>query len=127
MVVHRGNLDRLEELIALAEELRADKLEIANVQYYGWAVKNRAHLLPTRAQLEKSLPIVAAARERLKGRMRIDFVLPDFYAKYPKACMGGWGCGVLLVDPAGQGMPCHAAGVIPGRAVENATQKLVRV
>ncbi len=126
MVVHRGNLDRLEDLIALAEQLRADKLEIANVQYYGWAVKNRAQLLPTKAQLEKSLPIVAAARERLMGKMRIDFVLPDYYAKYPKACMGGWGRGVILVDPAGQVMPCHAASVIPGLVFENAKEKPLR-
>jgi pyrroloquinoline quinone biosynthesis protein E len=126
MVVHRGNLDRLEDLIALAEQLRADKLEIANVQYYGWAVKNRAHLLPTRAQLEKSLLIVAAARERLMGKMRIDFVLPDYYAKYPKPCMGGWGRGVMLIDPAGQVMPCHAASIIPGLTFENAKHKALR-
>jgi pyrroloquinoline quinone biosynthesis protein E len=126
MVVHRGNLDRLEDLIALAEQLRADKLEIANVQYYGWAVKNRARLLPTRTQLEKSLPIVAAARERLMGKMRIDFVLPDYYAKYPKPCMGGWGRAVMLIDPAGQVMPCHAASVIPGLIFENAKEKPLR-
>ncbi len=126
IVVHRGNLDRLEDLIALAETLRADKLEIANVQYYGWALKNRAHLLPTRAQLEKSISVVAAARERLSGKMRIDFVLPDYYAKYPKACMGGWGRGVLLIDPAGQVLPCHAAGVIPGLHFENALENPLR-
>ena len=114
MVVHRGNLDHLEELIALAEELKADKLEIAHVQYYGWALENRDRLLPTRAQLENSVAIVTAARERLNGKMRIDFVLPDYYAKYPKACMGGWGQGLLLIDPAGRVMPCHAAAGIPG-------------
>ncbi|MBV8550951.1 MAG: pyrroloquinoline quinone biosynthesis protein PqqE [Acidobacteriaceae bacterium] len=126
IVVHRGNLDRLESMIALAEELKADKLEIANVQYYGWAVRNRANLLPTRAQLDKSLPIVAQARERLAGRIRIDFVLPDYYAKYPKPCMGGWGRGVMLVDPAGRVMPCHAASVIPGLTFENAREKPLR-
>jgi pyrroloquinoline quinone biosynthesis protein E len=114
MVVHRGNLDRLEELIALAEELKADKLEIAHVQYYGWALTNREQLLPTRQQLDNSVAVVAAARERLTGKMRIDFVLPDYYAKYPKPCMGGWGQGLLLIDPAGRVMPCHAASVIPG-------------
>ncbi len=126
MVVHRGNLDRLENLIALAETLRADKLEIANVQYYGWAVANRARLLPTRAQLDKSLSVVASARERLRGRMRIDFVLPDYYAKYPKPCMGGWGRGVMLIDPAGRVLPCHAAGIIPELQFENAQQQSLR-
>ena len=126
MVVHRGNLDRLEQLIALAAELGADKLEIANVQYYGWAVRNRERLLPTRAQMEASLRIVAAARERLKGKMRIEFVLPDYYAKYPKACMGGWGRGLMLIDPAGQAMPCHAAGVIPGLQFELAHERPLR-
>ena len=123
MVVHRGNLDRLDSLIALAEELRADKLEIANVQYYGWAVKNRAHLLPTREQLNRSLPVVAQAQERLRGKMRIDYVLPDYYAKYPKPCMGGWGRSVMLIDPAGRALPCHAAGIIPGLTFESAAEK----
>jgi PqqA peptide cyclase len=120
IVVHRGNLDRLEDLIGFAEDLKADKVEIANVQYYGWAFKNRAHLLPTRDQLDKSVSVVANMRERLRGKMRIDFVLPDYYAKFPKPCMGGWGRQVMLVDPAGRVMPCHAAGVIPGLAFENA-------
>jgi pyrroloquinoline quinone biosynthesis protein E len=123
MVVHRSNLDRLDEFVALAEELKADKLEIANVQYYGWAVKNRTRLLPTREQLNRSLPVVAAAQERLRGKMRIDYVLPDYYARFPKPCMGGWGRTVLLVDPAGRAMPCHAAGTIPGLAFENASEK----
>jgi PqqA peptide cyclase len=126
IVVHRGNIDRLEDLIAFAEKLRADKLEIANTQYYGWALKNRAQLLPTRAQLDRSVLLVASARERLKGKMRIDFVLPDYYAKYPKACMGGWGRGVMLIDPAGRVMPCHAAGVIPGMNFENAEEQPLR-
>jgi PqqA peptide cyclase len=119
MVVHRGNLDHLEELIALAEELGAHKLEIANVQYYGYAFENRDRLLPTRSQLDNSVAVIAAARERLQGKMRIDFVLPDYYAKYPKACMGGWGQGLMLIDPAGRVMPCHAAAVIPGMKFES--------
>ncbi len=123
LVVHRSNLDRLAELIAFAESLGADKLEIANVQYYGWAVKNRSQLLPTRQQLNRSLPVVAEAQERLRGKMRIDYVLPDYYAKYPKPCMGGWGRAVMLIDPAGRAMPCHAAGSIPGLQFENAAEK----
>jgi PqqA peptide cyclase len=126
IVVHRSNLDRLQDLIALAEQLNADKLEIANVQYYGWAMRNRESLLPTRLQLERSLPVVAAAQERLSGKMRIDFVLPDYYAKFPKPCMGGWGRRLMLVDPAGRVMPCHAADVIPGLQFDNAQEKPLR-
>jgi len=119
LVVHRGNLDHLNELIGLAEDLQADRLEIAHVQYYGYAVENRDRLLPTRSQLEASIAIVEKARERLEGKMRIDFVLPDYYARFPKACMGGWGQGLILVDPAGRAMPCHAAGVIPGMSFDS--------
>jgi len=123
IVVHRQNLDRLDEIIAFAEQLQPDRLEIANVQYYGWAFPNRHALLPTRPQVERSLVIVQQAQERLRGRMRIDYVLPDYYARYPKACMGGWGKRLLLVDPAGSALPCHAAGVIPGMQFDNVRQK----
>ena len=123
VVVHRRNLDRLDEIIELAEKLGPDRLEIANVQYYGWALRNRAALLPTRAQLEKSQSIIAEARQRLSGRIRIDAVVPDYYAQYPKACMGGWGRTLMLIDPAGQALPCHAAGVIPGLQFENVRQR----
>lgn len=113
-VVHRRNLDRLEAIIALAEQCGAQRLEIAHAQYYGWALRNRAFLLPTRAQLDRSVELVAAARERLRGRLRIDFVLPDYYAQYPKPCMQGWGRRQMVVNPAGFALPCHAAEVIPG-------------
>ena len=119
LVVHRQNLDHLEEMIELAEQLKPDRLEIAHAQYYGWALKNRDTLMPTREQLENCLRIVEAARERLSGRMRIDCVVPDYYARYPKACMGGWGRRLILIDPAGQALPCHAAGVIPGMSFDN--------
>jgi pyrroloquinoline quinone biosynthesis protein E len=120
LVVHKENIDRLEELIRFAEELRADKLEIANVQYYGWALLNRSALLPSREQLRASLPVIEAARTRLSGAMRIDYVLPDYYAQFPKACMGGWGRSLMLIDPTGRAMPCHSAGVIPGLQFPNA-------
>jgi len=126
VVVHRRNLDRLQEIIDLAEKLGPGRLEIANVQYYGWALRNRIALLPTREQLEKSQQIIAAARERLSGRIRIDSVIPDYYAQYPKACMGGWGRNLMLIDPAGQALPCHAAGVIPGLHFENVRQNSLR-
>ena len=126
MVVHRQNLGRLEQMIALAEELEADRLEIAHVQYYGWALRNREALLPTRMQWDESLAVITAARERLAGRIRIDFVGPDYYARYPKACMGGWGRSVILIDPAGQAMPCHAAGTIPGLQFDNVQEHDLR-
>ncbi len=126
LVVHRENIDRLPLLISFAEQLKADKLEIANVQYYGWALKNRERLLPTREQVRASLPVIEEARSRLAGKMRIDYVLPDYYAKYPKPCMGGWGRGLVLIDPAGRAMPCHSAGVIPGIEFANAAQQGLR-
>jgi pyrroloquinoline quinone biosynthesis protein E len=119
LVVHRQNLDHLEEMIGFAEQLKPDRLEIAHAQYYGWALKNRDTLIPTREQLENCLRVVEAAQERLSGRMRIDCVVPDYYARYPKACMGGWGRRLILIDPAGQALPCHAAGVIPGMNFDN--------
>ena len=109
IVVHRRNLDRLEEMIAFTEQSGAQRLEIANVQYYGWALRNREALLPTRDQLDRSVEIVQAARKRLKDRLRIEFVQPDYYAKYPKPCMNGWGHQQMLIDPAGRVLPCHAA------------------
>jgi pyrroloquinoline quinone biosynthesis protein E len=126
VVVHRKNLDHIEEIIALAERLGAGRLEVANVQYYGWALKNREALLPTRAQLDHSLGVVQAAQERLKGRMRIELVVPDYYARYPKPCMGGWGRKLMLITPAGEAMPCHAAGVIPGMRFDNVREQTVR-
>lgn len=125
-VVHRQNLGRLDAIIAMAERLGVDRLEIANVQYYGWAIENRERLMPTRRQLDACMAAVQAHRERLQGRMRIDFVPPDYYARYPKACMGGWGRSLMLVDPAGFVLPCHAAGVIPGLTFENVQARALR-
>ncbi len=126
IVVHRRNLDRLEEMIAFAEQSGAQRLEIANVQYYGWALRNRDALLPTRDQLRRSVEILEAARERLQGRLRLEFVLPDYYAKYPKPCMNGWGRQLMLIDPAGRAMPCHAAGVIPGMVFPSTREQSLR-
>jgi len=126
MVVHRRNLDRLEHMIAFAEATGAQRLEIANVQYYGWALRNRDALLPTREQLDRSVPILDAAQQRLQGKLRIEYVLPDYYAKYPKPCMNGWGHQQLLIDPAGRVMPCHAAPVIPGLEFANVRERPLR-
>jgi pyrroloquinoline quinone biosynthesis protein E len=119
LVVHRQNLDHLEEMIAFIEQLQPDRMEIAHAQYYGWALKNRASLMPTREQLENCLRVVEAAEARLSGRVRIECVLPDYYARYPKPCMGGWGRRLMLIDPAGRVLPCHAAGIIPGMHFDN--------
>ena len=125
-VIHRGNLDELDAMVALAEEIGPGRVEFAHVQYYGWAFENRTKLLPTRAQLDRSLEIIKQADERLRGRIRVEYVVPDYYGKYPKACMGGWGRKVLLVKPDGDVLPCHAANVLPGMKFENVRTKSLR-
>ena len=122
LVVHRQNLDHLEEMVNFTEQLQPDRIEIAHAQYYGWALKNREFLMPTREQVDEAARVVTAAQKRLAGKIRIDSVVPDYFARYPKACMGGWGQRLLLIDPAGQVLPCHAAGVIPGMHFDNVRQ-----
>ena len=114
MVVHRQNLDGIAEMIDMAQSLGARRVEIAHVQYYAWALENRAALLPTRAQLDEATRVVEAARERLKGVLAIDYVVPDYYGVRPKSCMNGWGRQFLNVMPSGIVVPCHAAETIPG-------------
>ena len=111
-VMHRQNLHQLPQIIDLAVELDADRIEVANVQYYGWALKNRAALMPTLEQIEKMSQVVEAAEARLKGILEIDFVVPDYYALRPKKCMGGWGRQFFNITPAGKILPCHAAETI---------------
>ncbi len=113
-VVHRQNLARLPDMIDHAVAMGAGRLEVAHVQYYGWALANREALLPTRAQLDEATLIVEAARERLRGRLVIDYVVPDYHAALPKACMGGWGRRFLNITPSGKALPCHAAETLPG-------------
>ncbi len=113
-VVHRQNLHNLPRLIDLALAWGAGRLEVAHVQYYGWALANRDALLPTRDQLDDATRIVDAARLAHRGRLVIDYVVPDYHASRPKACMGGWGSRFLAVSPAGRVLPCHAAESISG-------------
>jgi len=113
VVLHRGNLDHLSEIIEMAAGMGADRLELANTQYYGWALKNRASLMPTRAQVEASKPIAEAAIKKYRKKMQILYVLPDYYETYPKACYGGWGKVYILVTPDGRALPCHGATQIP--------------
>ncbi len=113
VVLHRQNIDRVAEIITLVEELDADRVELANTQYYGWAWRNRAALLPSREQLAGAEEIVRAARKRLAGRMEVVHVLPDYYSEYPKPCMGGWAARQLTVAPNGDALPCPAAQTLP--------------
>jgi len=122
-VLHRENLDRVAEVVALAETLSADRLELANTQYLGWALLNRAALLPTREQLDRAREVARAARRRLQGRMEVLFVTPDYYADYPKSCMDGWGRRFIVVSPDGLVLPCHAAHTIPGLTFDNARDR----
>ena len=123
VVLHRGNIERLEQIISLAESLGAERLELANTQYYGWAFKNRAALLPTREQVESATRIAGAAKERLRGRMELLFVIPDYYSDRPKPCMNGWGNRYLTVNPAGEVLPCPTAGEIKGLRFDNVREK----
>ena len=113
-VIHRSNIHQVGAFIDLAVELGARRLEIAHTQYYGWALANRAALMPSRADVDESIAIVEAARVRLKGELVIDMVVPDYYARYPKPCAGGWGRIAINVSPTGKALPCHAAESIPG-------------
>jgi pyrroloquinoline quinone biosynthesis protein E len=116
LVVHRQNLGSLPAMLDMAVELGAARIEVAHVQYYGWALANRDALLPTRAQLDTATEEVEAARSRLAGAVVIDYVVPDYYAHLPKSCMGGWGRRFLTVTPRGLVLPCHAAESLPGFA-----------
>ena len=109
VVLHRANLDRIGEIIDMAAELGADRIELANTQYYGWGLQNRAALMPTREQVERSREIAEQAIQRYRGRMQITYVLPDYFEAYPKACYGGWGKVYLVVAPNGIVLPCHGA------------------
>ena len=113
LVVHRQNLDSLGAMLDMAVGLGAARIEVAHVQYYGWALANRDALLPSRAQLDKATEEVEAARERLAGAVVIDYVVPDYYARLPKSCMGGWGRRFITVTPMGSVLPCHAAESLP--------------
>jgi pyrroloquinoline quinone biosynthesis protein E len=122
-VLHRENIDRVAEMVALAEALRADRLELANTQYLGFALANRTALLPSRLQLDAARRVAQAAKERLGGKMEILFVLPDYYSDFPKACMSGWGQRYIVVSPDGLALPCHLAHTLPGLARESVLEQ----
>jgi PqqA peptide cyclase len=122
IVLHRHNIERLDALIALAEYLNAQRLELAHTQYLGWAFLNQAALLPTRAQVERAERTALAAQKRLRGKMELLYVLPDYYNERPRPCMHGWGQRFLTVNPLGDVLPCQAATVIPDLQVTNVRQ-----
>ncbi len=125
-VIHRQNIAELEEMLAMVDRYKPGCVEFASVQYYGYALANREKLLPTRAQLDYCVATLKKAEERLKGTTRLVFVVPDYYAKFPKPCVGGWGRKLMLISPDGQALPCHAATVIPGLHFENVRDKSLR-
>ncbi|MGI9213189.1 MAG: pyrroloquinoline quinone biosynthesis protein PqqE [Methylococcaceae bacterium] len=114
VVIHRHNIHLMRDILEMAIELGADYLELANTQYYGWAHLNRDALLPTREQFETAEAIAQEYKEKLQGRMKIYYVVPDFYEDRPKACMNGWGTTFLTIAPDGLALPCHEARILPG-------------
>jgi pyrroloquinoline quinone biosynthesis protein E len=122
VVVHRANIERVGAMVELALELGASRVEIAHVQYYGWALANRATLMPEREQVARAAAEVEELRRHHHGRIVIDSVVPDYYARYPKPCVGGWGRRSLNVTPSGKVLPCHAAETLPGLTFWNVTE-----
>ena len=114
VVIHRANIHQMPEILAMAETLGADYLELANTQYYGWAHINRDALLPTQEQFQQAEEIAQAYKEKVAGKMKIYYVVPDFYENRPKACMNGWGTTFLTIAPDGVALPCHEARILPG-------------
>jgi pyrroloquinoline quinone biosynthesis protein E len=123
-VIHRRNIDRLPQMIELAESLSAERVELANVQFYGWAFLNRAALLPTREQVVRAREIATAAKTRLAGQIDIFYVLPDYYETRPKPCLAGWGQRYLTVNAIGEVLPCPtASSAIPDLRFENVRER----
>jgi len=122
-VLHRDNIGHIPEIVALAERFGAGRLELANTQYLAWALVNRERLLPTRAALEAARGAALEAKERLKGKMEVLFVLPDYYSDRPKSCMSGWGKRYIVVSPDGLAMPCHLAHTLEGLPRESVLER----
>ena len=125
VVLHRGNLGRVREIVALARAMGADRLELANVQLHGWALRNRVALLPARVQIESAAQ-VAREERRAAARPEIVFVLPDHFSGRPKPCMGGWGARTIVVDPSGRVLPCHGAAELANLAFWSVPERPLR-
>ncbi|SRR5579872_19051 len=122
-VLHAGNIDGIDDVIALAERFGVKRLELANAQFYGWGLRNRAALLPSREQVDRATASVQGARGRLRGRMEISYVLADYYEVFPKPCMHGWASRFLTVAPDGRVLPCPAAAAIATLTFENVRER----
>jgi len=114
VVLHRLNIDHIDQILEMAEAMGADHVELANSQYYAWALKNRAYLMPSEEQLRKAEETTNRFREKIGNKMKLYFIVPDYYADRPKACMNGWGSVFLNVAPDGLALPCHEARMLPG-------------
>jgi pyrroloquinoline quinone biosynthesis protein E len=126
VVLHRLNIDHVEQILHMAERMEAEYVELANTQYYGWAWKNRDQLLPSREQVRRAEETTARFRERIGEKMRIYFVVPDYFERRPKPCMNGMGSVFLNVTPDGTALPCHAARMLPGLEFPNVRSASIR-
>ncbi len=126
VVIHKQNIHQMESILEMAEELGSDYVELANTQYYGWAHLNRNQLLPSREEFRKAEAIAQTYREKLKGKMKIYYVVPDYYEDRPKACMNGWGTTFLTIAPDGMALPCHSARQLPGLNCPNVRDLSIR-
>jgi pyrroloquinoline quinone biosynthesis protein E len=125
VVIHRKNIHQMRDILDMACDLGADYLELANTQYYGWAHLNRDQLLPTKEQFAEAEAIAQAYKEKVKGKMKIYYVVPDFYEDRPKACMNGWGSTFLTIAPDGTALPCHSARELPGLVCPNVNDRSI--
>jgi pyrroloquinoline quinone biosynthesis protein E len=126
VVLHRGNISRIEQLVNLAFRLGAHRLELAHTQYYGWALRNRKALLPTRPQVEEAARVAERAKAAFQGKIEILYVLPDYFGDRPKPCMNGWGRRYLTVSPEGDVLPCPTAREIRTLSFENVRRRPLR-
>ena len=126
VVLHRQNLDHIEQILLMAEQMGAEYVELANTQYYGWAVLNREHLLPLPEQLAHAEEVTHRFRERVGSKLKVYFVVPDYYERRPKPCMNGWGSVFMVVTPDGIALPCHEARMLPGLQFPNVVEHPLR-
>ena len=119
IVLHRKNIDQIRDILDMTVALKADYVELASTQYYGWSRVNIEQLLPTREQLARAEKTAREYQEKMKDKMKIIYVIPDYFENRPKACMNGWGSIFLTIAPDGSALPCHAAAQLPGLEFPN--------
>ena len=126
VVIHRYNIDHIKEILEMAEALGADYVELANTQYYGWSLINRNQLMPTKEQIDHAEKITNQYRDKVGNKMKIFFVVPDYYAERPKKCMNGWGEVFMIVTANGDVLPCHSARVLPNMEFPNVKDSKIK-